>query len=99
MIEQILGALSSQGRSVDPYYFRTSDGYEVDLVLDFGTERWAIEVKLSASPSLRDLDHLDKAADMVGATRRFLVSQVPRSSGDSERASCNLAGLMKRLGE
>ena len=29
----------------------------------------------------------------------ILVSQTPRSTGDSRRASCNLAGLIDRLRE
>lgn len=97
VIEQALGELSSQGRNFEAYYFRTSDQYELDLVLDLGTERWAVEVKLTASPGPADMGRLDKTADMIGASRRFLVSQTRRSTGDSERASCNLSGLIKRL--
>jgi predicted AAA+ superfamily ATPase len=97
VIEQVLGELSSQGRMFDPYYFRTSDGYELDLVLDFGTERCAIEVKLTTSPSPADMNRLGKVADMIGVSRRFLVSQTRRSTGDDVRASCNLPGLLKRL--
>lgn len=97
VIEQVLGELSSRGRNFEAYYFRTSDQYELDLVLDLGTERWAVEVKLSASPAPADMGRLDKAAAMIGASRRFLVSQVSRSTGDEERASCNLAGLIERL--
>jgi uncharacterized protein len=97
VIEQVLGELSARGRNVAPYYFRTSDGHELDLVLDFGVERWAIEVKLTASPRPSDLNRLDKVADMIGVTRRFLVSQTARSAGDDHRASCNLPGLLKRL--
>ena len=66
-------------------------------MLDFGTERWAIEVKLTASPSLADMSRLDKTADMIGASRRILVSHVRRSTGNDERVSCNLSGLIKRL--
>ncbi len=99
VIEQAIGELASQGRHFEPYYFRTSDGYEIDLVLDVGSERWAIGAKLTASPSPADLAQLDKAADMIKASRRFLVSQTPRSSGDSRRASCNLTGLIDRLRE
>lgn len=86
VIEQILGELSSRGRDVDPYYFRTSDGHELDLVLDFGTERWVIEVKLTASPSPSDMNHLDAVADMIGASRRFLVSQTKRAAGGTTAA-------------
>lgn len=97
VIEQVLGELSSRGRNFEAYYFRTSDQYELDLVLDLGTELWAVEVKLTASPSPADMGRLDKTAGMIGASRRFLVSQVGRSMGDDERASCNLAGLIERL--
>ena len=97
MIEQVIGELHALGRRFEPYFLRTSDGHEIDLVLDFGNERWAIEVKLSASPSLADMNKLDREADLIDASRRYLVSQTPRSSGDQQRASCNLAGLMERM--
>jgi predicted AAA+ superfamily ATPase len=99
VIEQVLGELASQGRRFEPYFFRTSDGHELDLVLDLGAERWAIEVKLTASPAPADMERLDRTATMIKARRRFLVSQTPRSSGDAERASCNLVGLIDRLRE
>ncbi len=38
VIEQTIGVLSATGRLFDPYYFRTSDGRELDLVLDMGKE-------------------------------------------------------------
>ena len=44
-------------------YNRTSDQYELDLVLDVCGDRWAIEVKLTASPGPGDLARLDKTAD------------------------------------
>ncbi len=97
VIEQIIGELTARGRLVEPYFFRTSDGHEIDLVLDFGHERWAIEVKLSASPTPSDMDRLDRNADLIGATRRYLVSQTPRSAGTAARASCNLSDVIERL--
>ncbi len=97
VIEQIVGELAAHGRRFEPYFFRTSDGHEIDLVLDFGNERWAIEVKLSASPTTSDMDRLDRTANLIGATRRYLVSQTPRSAGTSTRASCNLSGVMERI--
>lgn len=99
VIEQAIGQLSSQGRAFEAYYFRTSDQHELDLVLELGSERWAVEIKLSASPGPADMARLEKAADLIGASRRFLVSQVGRSSGDLKRASCNLAGFIERLHE
>jgi len=97
VIEQVLGELSSRGRSFDAYYFRTSDQHELDLVLEFGKELWAVEVKLSSSPGPDDMRRLNKTADMISATRRFLVSQTNRSSGDERQASCNLPSFLKHL--
>lgn len=97
VIEQALGELSARGRRFDAYYFRTSDQYELDLVLDFETERWAVEIKLSSSPAPEDMVRLEKTADLIGASRRFLVSQTRRSTGTGPRVSCDLSGFIGHL--
>lgn len=99
VIEQALGELSSVGRNFSAYYFRTSDQHELDLVLDFGKELWAMEVKLTSSPNPEDMARLDKTADIIKASRRFLVSQTSRSSGDGHRFSCNLPTFLDHLRE
>jgi hypothetical protein len=50
VVEQALGELSSRGAVFDACHLRTSDGYELDLVIEMGRERLAIEVKLTSSP-------------------------------------------------
>jgi predicted AAA+ superfamily ATPase len=97
VIEQAIGELSARGHPFEAYYFRTSDQLELDLVLDLGAELWAVEVKLTASPAPQDMARLDAVADLIGATRRFLITQTPRSSGDDRRASCNLPNFLDRL--
>ena len=99
VIEQVIGELTSGGQPFSPYYFRTSDQHELDLVLDLSGELWAVEVKLTASPGPADLSRLDKAADMVGASRRFLISQTSRPAGDERRASLDLPSFLERLGK
>ncbi len=59
-----------------PYFLRTSDQHEIDLVLDFGTSLWAIETKLTSSPSVGDVRRFNKTADLIQADRRVLVSRV-----------------------
>jgi predicted AAA+ superfamily ATPase len=97
VIEQAIGELSSLGRPFSAYYFRTSDQHELDLVLEIGGERWAIEVKLTASPGPDAFKRLEKAADLIGAERRFLVSQTQQPSGDDRRASHNLPTFLTHL--
>ena len=97
VIEQAIGQLSAQGRAFEAYYLRTSDQFELDLVLDFGTTLWAVEIKLTASPGPQDMARLNTTADMINASRRFLVSQTRRSSEDGRRVSCNLSSFLDYL--
>lgn len=82
IIEQTIAALGASGKRAEPFLFRTAGGYELDLVLDWGTERWAVEIKLTSDPSPSDIDRLNKTADMIDAARRvFTRSCACRSSG------------------
>jgi predicted AAA+ superfamily ATPase len=78
VIEQTLATLGAKGRSVEPCFVRTSDGHELDLVLDLGDERWAIEVKLTSSPSRGELSHLRSVAGLAGARRSVMVGRIGR---------------------
>jgi len=97
VIEQILGHLSASGRAFDAYHFRTSDGREIDLLLNLEGEKWALEIKLASSVRPADMNRLDDAADLVGADRRFLVSQTSRRDGDDRRGSVDLPRLLEIL--
>jgi hypothetical protein len=56
VIENILSVSSG---SAIPFYYRTSGGAEIDLVLEFsGKEKWAIEIKRSSAPSLSKGFHI-----------------------------------------
>ena len=66
-------------------------------MLDFGSERWAIEVKLTSSPSPADMRRLDATADLIGASRRFLVCRVREAIEDGDRVVCDLPVLLVHL--
>lgn len=97
VVQQALCRLNASGIDGSPHYLRTSDQHEIDLLLDFGTERWACEIKLTADPKSDELARLNKVADMVGAERRILVSRTsdPRESGAC--ASLNVHGFLAQL--
>lgn len=97
VIEQILTQLKAQGFPFQAAYFRTSDQQELDLVLELQGETWAIEVKLSSSPGPDDFAKLQKSADLIGASRRFLVSQTHQPSGDDHRGSVDLPAFLALL--
>ena len=96
VVEQALGTLAALGVPHSAVHFRTGDGYKLDLVIESGRERWAIDIKLTSDPSPHDLARLEKCASMVSATRAILVSQVATDAGDKRRLSC---GIERFLGE
>ncbi len=97
VIEQILNTLNNAAQSLESWFFRTSDGTEIDLLIRHRNILWAIEVKLTSNPSLEDLTRLNRAADMVGADKRVLVSQTTKSAKGSDQISCSLPELLKIL--
>jgi predicted AAA+ superfamily ATPase len=99
LIEQILGSLNNKGIDHDVFFFRTSDGHELDLVLQLGGRTWAFEMKLSSSPDRSDLDRLTKAADMIGAEKRVLVSKARREVRGENAIMTNARGVLSLIEE
>ncbi len=99
VIEQTLAALAAAGKRVQPFFFRTSDGYELDLVLDWGTQRWAIEIKLTSNPSTDMIDRLHRTADMIDARRRILVCRIAEKIENDRLLVVHAAEWLRRLVE
>ena len=97
VIEQILGSLAACGLEVPAHMFRTGDGHEIDLILDLGTTRVALEVKLSGSVSPQDMARLERVADLVAAEHRYLVCQTPSPMADATRGALTLSAAIGRL--
>ena len=97
VIEQVLGHLAATGVDADPSFFRTSDGHEVDLVLDLRGRRWAIEVKLTTSPGRGDMERLVRVGGMAGADRMILVTRTSRTVESEKAVSTDLGGLLRLL--
>ena len=58
--------------NVNAYFYRTADGAEIDLLLEFSiTELWAIEIKRNSAPNLSK-GFYTACAD-VKATRKYVV--------------------------
>ena len=97
VIQQAIARLNASGIAFTPYYLRTSDQYEIDFLLDFGTERWACEIKLTAHPDSEDLARLNKVADLIGAQRRILISRTPELVDAGDCASLNVPAFLAKL--
>ena len=97
VIDQALASLQSAGRSCDAFHLRTSDQREIDLLISTGTELWAMEIKLTTRPALRDMARLEANADLVGADRRLLVCQRSDFIESGARVICDLEGLVAHI--
>lgn len=97
VIEQLLGALAARGAELEACGLRTSDGREIDLLLRLGGTLFAFEVKLAARASPEDLARLERAAELVGAGRRYIICQTVAPHEDGRRGVLNLSAALERL--
>ncbi|MBN1944224.1 MAG: ATP-binding protein [Bradymonadales bacterium] len=97
VIEQAITTLLQTGAPFEASFFRTSDQHEIDLLLQLQKSCWAIEVKLTTQPSPSDATRLTRAAELVGADRRFLVTRTPEVITDGPLWSCRLEHLVEAL--
>ena len=97
VVEQILGHLNAWGRAHQAFHFRTSDQYELDLVLELPGGLWAVETKLTASPSVDDVRKVRKAADLIGADLAVMLSTTGIVMESEGTVSTNLQAFLKML--
>jgi len=99
IIEQIINNLKTADIIFNPYYLRTSDQYEIDLILDFGKRLYAIEVKLTSSPDSDDVKCFRKAAEIVKADKAILISRTQEYIASEKFISTNIQQALKLLFE
>ena len=95
MVEQVLASRRARGESLEPFFFRTQDGLEADLLLEFGRQREVIEIKLTTAPAPEDFARLEKVAALTKATRQVLISRTRQPVVSSNRWSVDLASYLR----
>ena len=82
---------------VQPYYYGTPRGAEIDLVLEFpGGTKWAIEIKRNSAPSLSKGFY--SGCEDIKPDKRFVVYSGSDSFPMSEDIiAISLPDLMKEL--
>jgi predicted AAA+ superfamily ATPase len=94
VIENMMSVAPS---GVLPFYYRTSGGAEIDLILEFsGKEKWAIEIKRSSAPSLSKGFHI--ACEDIKADKRYVIySGKEKFSLGEGITAISLPDLMEKL--
>jgi len=94
VIENIMAVAPSR---IQPYYYGTPRGAEIDLILEFsGGAKWAIEIKRNSTPSVSKGFYT--GCEDIKADRRFVVysglENFPMGEGIT---AISLPGLMQEL--
>lgn len=79
VIEQIVTCASLRDRGVEPFFWRTATGEEVDLLLKIGKRLIPIEIKTQKSPQRGDLGGLFPCLSDLGLEEGYVV----RPQGES----------------
>ena len=77
VIEDILRRERLARPGTQAYFWRTAAGAEIDLVLDRGAERVAVEIKAGRGDDARAIRTLREALPDVDAARAWIVDQAP----------------------
>lgn len=85
--------LASCHREVEPYFYRTSGGAELDLVLVRGRQRIAIEFKTSSAPAVRR--GYWSAVQDLNSQRNWIVAQVQDTYPLKNATVSSLQGFLK----
>ena len=73
VIDQLISIFQRAEPSSQPFFWRTSQGHEIDLVIDAGTKKFPFEIKLHSSPTAQDAASLVQCMRDLKLGRGFLV--------------------------
>lgn len=99
VVEQVLSSLGLFGLSAEAYFFRTSDGIESDLLLDWAGERWAIEIKLTSDPTRSMVQGLQKASELLDASKQILICKTVEEIRSDSLLVTNLPSFLNELAQ
>ncbi len=96
VIENLLSVLPE---GINPYYYRTAAGAEIDLVLEKNASfKYAIEIKKSLAPVVSKGFH--HGCEDIGATKRFVVyAGTERYPGPGGTEIISLKGMMEEVAQ
>lgn len=87
--------LASAPRNAEAYYYRTSTGVEIDLLLQFpGNQLWAIEIKRTSAP--KPSSQFRRACLDLKPSRKFVLYNGTEAFPlEQDTSAIGLRGLMK----
>ena len=73
IIDQLISVFQQAEPGSQPYFWRTSQGHEIDLLIDLGTKKIPFEIKLHSAPTAQDAGTLQQCMRDLNLSRGYLV--------------------------
>jgi uncharacterized protein len=73
VLDQLIAAYARAVPGGTPYFWRTAQGDETDLLMDLGARRVPFEIKLHSSPTPDDAQGLRRCMHLLDLARGYLV--------------------------
>lgn len=83
VVSEAVKAFAMLGRKPDLFFWRSHDGLEVDLIVQVGGKLHPVEIKMTATPTLKHLEPLNTFKALAGkdaGAQGILVCRVPRTT-------------------
>jgi len=91
MISEAVKVFTMHGKKPDIFFWRSHDGLEVDLIVRIGSKLYPIEIKLTATPSQKHLEPINKFKKIAGKEASKMGLLVCRTKEVTQMPSNNLA--------
>ena len=73
IIDQLISVFQQAEPSGQPYFWRTSQGHEIDLLIDLGQNKIPFEIKLHSAPTASDASGLRQCMQQLNLKRGYLI--------------------------
>ena len=73
IIDQLVSIFQQAEPGSQPYFWRTAQGHEIDLLIDLGTKKIPFEIKLHSAPTASDTLVLRQCLQQLNLTQGYLI--------------------------
>ncbi len=91
IVSEAVKVFTMLGKRPDIFFWRSHDGLEVDLIIQIGQKLVPVEIKLTATPSPKHLEPLNRFRSLVGPDSDEKGLRVCRTTKSTPMAGNNLA--------
>jgi predicted AAA+ superfamily ATPase len=73
VVDHLISAFGRFAPASQAYFWRTAKGAEVDLLVDTGSKRIPVEIKLHSAPDAADAEGVRRCMEILGLARGYVV--------------------------